>query len=145
MTDIGYNPKFKSKDGSYFDHEKPFAENLQEIALDNNAYRKVIYTGKHSQVVVMSLGRRETLEKESHDNDQHFTFVEGAFTIFTFLPGNEDYHEEITLKSPGEIIIPANTIHMVVPSFNGSKFITRYSPPHHPYDLIQVNKPEFDY
>tara|TARA_R110002072_G_scaffold45565_1_gene126609 strand:+ start:17472 stop:19238 length:1767 start_codon:yes stop_codon:yes gene_type:complete len=145
---IGYNPNFISTDGSLIDKRLPLIENLQKIALENEAFRKVVYTGEHSQVIVMNLKANEILEKESHDNDLHFTFVEGTFTIRTFKcvnPGDlieckDEVIESIVLSRNGEIVIPANTIYTVVSSIRGSKFIIRYSPAHYPYDLIQIKK-----
>jgi len=57
---------------------KGFNNNIEEATLENNNFRKVLYTAKHSQLVLMSLLPNEDIGMEVHpDNDQFFRFEKG--------------------------------------------------------------------
>jgi len=57
---------------------KGYSINIEEETLANTNFRKVLYTGKHSQLVLMSLLPNEEIGLEVHpDNDQFFRFEKG--------------------------------------------------------------------
>ena len=57
---------------------KGFKTNIEKAAVDNNNFRKVLYTSKHSQLVLMSLKPKEEIGEETHtDNDQFFRIESG--------------------------------------------------------------------
>ncbi|HOX10977.1 MAG TPA: cupin domain-containing protein, partial [Candidatus Moranbacteria bacterium] len=57
---------------------KGFCANIEKDTLENSNFRKVLYTGKHSQLVLMSLKPNEEIGMEVHeDNDQFFRFEKG--------------------------------------------------------------------
>ena len=49
---------------------KGYVSNIEKDSIDNNNFRKVIYTGKHSQLVLMSLKPGEDIGEEVHTVDQ---------------------------------------------------------------------------
>lgn len=132
----GYNPKIIKSDTN---PSTSFYDNLEELALENKAFRKVLYTAKHSQIVLMSLLPNEILEREVHDNDQHFKGVDGAFLVLDL-----DSNTKMISNNRDEIVVRANTPHIVIAGPQGAKLITRYCPAHHPYDLIQEKKSSKD-
>jgi mannose-6-phosphate isomerase-like protein (cupin superfamily) len=105
----------------------------------NKYFRKVLYTGKYAQLVVMCLQGGEEIGNEVHPNvDQFFRIEEGA-AKFIF-----NGKEEHGVKAGGAVIVPAGTYHNVV---NASKtnvlqLYTIYSPPNHPDGTIHKTKAE---
>ncbi|MCX6070552.1 MAG: cupin domain-containing protein [Chloroflexi bacterium] len=105
----------------------------------NKYFRKVLYTGKHAQLVVMCLQGGEDIGNEVHaDVDQFFRIEEGSAKFI--FNGKEEH-----LVEDGEaVIVPAGTYHNVV---NASKtkvlqLYTIYSPPNHPDGTIHKTKAE---
>lgn len=115
-----------------------FHANIEALTLENTNFRKVLYTGKHSQLVLMSLLPNEEIGTEVHDNvDQFFRFESGEGKAV--LNG-----EEITFKANDVVIIPAGTTHNII---NTSatvplKLYTIYSPANHPDGTIHATKAE---
>ncbi len=107
---------------------------LKDTAKDNESYRKVLFTGAFSQLVVMSLSKGEEIGLEKHDVDQFIFVVDGEGT--TVLDGSEEQFEK-----GDAVCVPGGTWHNVV---NGGdepmKLITLYSPPAHPAGLVEEAK-----
>jgi len=58
--------------------KKGYNDNIERLTLENENFRKVLYTGKYSQLVLMSLKPKEEIGLEAHrDNDQFFRFEKG--------------------------------------------------------------------
>lgn len=51
---------------------KGYIDNIEKASVENNSFRNVLYTGKSSQLVLMSLLPGEDIGKEVHDVDQFF-------------------------------------------------------------------------
>ena len=87
---------------------KGFNTNIEKETLENTNFRKVLYTGKHSQLVLMSLKPLEEIGIEVHtDNDQFFRFEKGEGKVF--IDGNE-----YTVGDGSAIIVPSGAEHNVV-------------------------------
>lgn len=56
---------------------KGFAKNIEGFAVKNNEFRRVLYTAKHCQLVVMALKPGEEIGAEVHKLDQFFRVEEG--------------------------------------------------------------------
>ena len=117
---------------------KGFHTNIEQDTLDNDNFRKVLYTGKHSQLVLMSLEPGEEIGVETHDeNDQFLRFEGGEGKCF--IDGNE-----YKVSDGFAIIVPAGAEHNVV-NVSGSeqlKIYTIYSPPHHKDGIVRATKKE---
>jgi len=115
---------------------KGFKSNIEKDALENNNFRKVLYTGKHLQLVLMSLKANEEIGAEiHHDNDQFFRFESG--TGKCVIDGNE-----YNVKDGDVIVVPAGAKHNII-NTDGKrelKMYTIYSPPHHKDDIIRATK-----
>ena len=87
---------------------KGFSTSIEKETLENENFRKVLYTAKHCQLVLMSLRPREEIGLESHpDNDQFFRFEKGQGKCI--IDDNE------YLVSDGfAIIVPAGAQHNVI-------------------------------
>lgn len=126
---------------------KGFNANIEKETLENSNFRQVLYTGKHCQLVLMSLKPLEEIGMEVHtDNDQFFRFEKG--TGKCIIDGNE-----YALADGSAIIVPAGAQHNVinVSETDDLKLYTIYSPAHHQDGVVRATKaeaeadnPEFD-
>lgn len=121
--------------------EPIFHTNIEQVTLTNTNYRKVLFTGKHMQLVVMSLLPKEEIDLEVHPNVDQFIRVErgtGQAVI-----NEHDSKKVYELKDGISIIVPALTWHRIVntSSTEELKLYTIYSPPEHKPGTIQQTKP----
>jgi mannose-6-phosphate isomerase-like protein (cupin superfamily) len=117
---------------------KGFFDNIEKATLKNANFRKVLYTSKHSQLVLMSLRPSEEIGMEVHmENDQFFRFEKGQGKCI--IDGNE---YEVTDGSA--IVVPAGAQHNVInlSSADSLKLYTIYSPPHHQDGVVRATKAE---
>ena len=115
-----------------------FVANLEELTLNNNNFRQVVYTGQHAQLVVMSLAPNEDIGFEVHEIVDQFIRVEKGQGK-AIIDGLE---KEISDGSV--VIIPAGSKHNIInTSTSGSlKLYTLYSPPHHKDGIVHKTKTE---
>src|SRR3989338_3053270 len=126
---------------------KGFNANIEKETLKNKNFRKVLYTGKHSQLVLMSLKPHEEIGMEIHkDNDQFFRFEAGEGRCV--IDGN--FYD---VKDGSVLIVPSGTEHNVINTSDTEdlKLYTIYSPAHHKDGVVRATKveaeadsPEFD-
>lgn len=117
---------------------KGFNTNIEKDTLENNNFRKVLYTGKHSQLVLMSLKPMEEIGMEVHpDNDQFFRFESGQGKCI--IDGNE-----YALENGSVIVVPAGAEHNIVNVSDSEdlKLYTIYSPAHHKDGIVRATKEE---
>ena len=117
---------------------KGFKSNIERDTLENNNFRKVLYSGKHLQLVLMSIeAGGEIGEEIHHANDQFFRFESG--TGKCIIDGNE-YH----LKDGDVIVIPAGAKHNIINTNDTAelKMYTIYAPPHHKDGIVRTTKDE---
>ena len=117
---------------------KGFCQNIEQATVENTDFRHVLYTGKHSQLVLMSLKPGEEIGMETHEeNDQFFRFEKGEGKVI--IDGNE-----YEVKDGFAVIVPAGAEHNVInaSSENDLKLYTIYSPAHHQYGVIRATKEE---
>ena len=111
---------------------------LERETMDNSNFRKVLFTGPNSQLVVMSLEPGEDIGMEIHEDHDQFIRIEfGECRIL--LDGQEHHGVDGT-----GIVIPAGTEHNIINSSDEKelKLYTIYSPPEHPDGRIDKIKPE---
>lgn len=126
---------------------KGFQSNIEKETLENENFRKVLYTGKHSQLVLMCLEPKEEIGVEIHtDNDQFFRFEKGQGKCL--IDGNE-----YTVTDGTAIIVPKGAEHNIINTSDTEKLklYTIYSPAHHKDGVVRKTKkeaeidgPEFD-
>jgi mannose-6-phosphate isomerase-like protein (cupin superfamily) len=123
--------------------EKPamsgYVVSIEKETLKNTDFRRVLFTGKHSQLVVMCLQPGEDIGNEVHpDTDQFFRMEEGDVK-FVFN-GKEEH-----LAYEGDaVVVPAGTYHNVIntSSTKPLKLYTIYSPSQHPDGTVHKTKAE---
>ena len=115
---------------------KGYIVNIEKLSLENTNFRKVLYTDKKSQLVLMSLLAGEEIGEEVHDVDQFLRVEKGTGTAIL-----SDISHEIAEGSV--IIVPAGTKHNVINTGNSEmKLYTLYMPPHHRDGVIHKTKAE---
>lgn len=116
-----------------------YAGNIEEQTLSNNFFRKVLFTGKYAQLVVMCLKPGEEIGDEIHNNVDQFFRIEEGEAKFVF---NEK--KVFKAKASDAVVVPAGTFHNVinVSKKNPLKLYTVYSPPNHPVGTVHKTKAE---
>src|SRR5512136_1279519 len=115
-----------------------YVANIEKKSLENKYFREVLFTGPHSQLVVMSIAPGEDIGMETHKNVDQFFRVEAGIGQ-AILDG-----KEYDLEDGSAVVIPAGTEHNII---NRSKseplqVYTTYSAPNHPDGTINKNKAE---
>lgn len=113
---------------------KGYISNIEKTTKENENFRKVLYTGKNSQLVVMSLQPGEEIGEEVHSLDQFIRVEQGRGRAI--LDGAE--HE---IEDDYAVVIPAGAKHNIVNDGNEKmKLYTIYSPPEHKDEIIHKTK-----
>ena len=108
-----------------------FIDDIEKLTKENNFFRKVLFTGKYSQLVVMSLKPGEEIGLEVHNNvDQFFRVDEGEGEIT--IDGKKSQ-----IKDGFAVVVPAGSEHNIVNTGDTDlKLYTIYSPSNHPDGTI---------
>ncbi|HLN45380.1 MAG TPA: cupin domain-containing protein [Candidatus Sulfotelmatobacter sp.] len=117
---------------------KGYVTSLEEATRKNDDFRRVLYTGKYSQLVLMSIRAMEQIGEETHDDvDQFFRFEEGQGKVI--IDGKEH-----SIKDGDGVIIPAGAKHNVLNTSKTEslKLYTIYSPPEHQDGVVRHTKKE---
>ena len=115
---------------------KGFCINIEKATIENDNFRKVLYTSKHSQLVLMSLKPMEEIDMEVHeDNDQFFRFEKGHGKCI--IDGNE-----YEVGDGFAIVVPAGaqTISSTFLKPDDLKLYTIYSPAHHKDKIVRTKE-----
>ncbi len=118
--------------------KKGYKQNIEQLTVENNSFRKVLYTSEHMQLVLMTLNPQEEIGLETHmENDQFFRFEKGTGKMTV---GETEY--EVT--DGDVVIVPAGTKHNVINTsdINKLKLYTIYSPAHHKDGIEHDTKEE---
>ena len=115
---------------------KGYVHDIDDASRRNNDFRRVVYTGKHMQLVLMSLEPGQEIGEETHDVDQFFRVEVGVGDVI--IDGVKTLVTRDTV-----VIVPAGARHNVVNTGSSPlKLYTIYSPPHHRDALIEETKAE---
>lgn len=116
---------------------KGFHDDIEKLTTGNSDFRRVLYTGKNMQLVLMTLQPGDEIGSEVHrDRDQFFRFEEGE--------GRVDIDDNTYSVFDGSgIIVPAGSRHNVRNTGEGPlKLYTLYAPPEHQDGIVQSTKAE---
>ncbi len=114
---------------------KGYFDNIEQATINNADFRRVLYTGKHTQLVLMSLKPGEEIGSEVHpDIDQFFRFESGNGQVI--IDGVT--HE---VSDGSGVIVPAGAEHNVIDTgATELKLYTLYSPPEHQDGIVRATK-----
>lgn len=111
---------------------------IEQQTTTNSLFRKVLFTGKHSQLVLMCLQPGEEIGLETHpENDQFFRFESGEGLV---IVGDDKYE----VADGDAVVIVAGTQHNIINTSTSQTLhmYTIYSPAHHAPDTIHATKEE---
>lgn len=117
---------------------KGFNTNIEKETLENNNFRKVLYTGRNSQLVLMSIKPGDEIGSEVHtENDQFFRFEQGKGKCI--INGHE-----YLVEDGSAIIVPAGAEHNIINISQSEdlRLYTIYSPAHHKDQIVRLTKEE---
>ena len=114
---------------------KGYVANIEKASKENNKFRKVLYTARYSQLVIMSLKPGEDIGEEVHDLDQFIRIEQGEGKAV--LNGVD--HQ---LEDGSAVIVPAETKHNIINTSPDKemKIYTIYSPPEHKDGTVHLTK-----
>ena len=116
---------------------KGYVTNIEKSTIENSNFRKVLYTAKNSQLVLMSLRPGEEIGEKVHELDQFLRIEAG--TGKAVLDGVEHLIED-----GSAIVVPAGARHNIINTSEDSdmKLYTLYSPPEHRDGVVRLTKAE---
>jgi len=114
---------------------KGFVENIEQLTLDNTDFRRVLYTGKHLQLVLMTLQAGDDIGEEVHaGHDQFFRIESGKGEVL--IDGTRH-----PVEDDDAIIVPAGARHNVTNTGTAPlKLYTLYAPPEHKDGVVHPTK-----
>ena len=115
---------------------KGFVKDIEGIAVKNNQFRRVLYTAKNCQLVVMALKPKEEIGAEVHKLDQFFRVEKGSGDAV--LDG-----VRTAIRAGFAVLVPAGTNHNIINT--GSvplKLYTLYAPPNHRDGVVHHTRAE---
>lgn len=115
---------------------KGFVQNIEDLAVSNDDFRQVLYTAKHSQLVLMSLRAGEEIGAEVHKLDQFFRVEQGTGEVV--LDGHRT-----PITAGFAILVPAGANHSIINTGRVPlKLYTVYSPPNHRDGVVHQTRVE---
>src|SRR3989344_549509 len=114
---------------------KGYFGNIENLTLENENFRQVLYTASHSQLVLMTLKPGEEIGEEVHDVDQFFRFERG--TGKSVVDGNE-----YVVGDGDSIVVPAGARHNIINTSDSEllNLYTIYSPANHRDGVVAATK-----
>ncbi len=118
---------------------KGYVDNIEEATNSNGDFRRVLYTGKNLQLVLMTLQPGDEIGEEVHeDRDQFFRVEDGRGTVYIDGASNQ-------VEDDFAVIVPAGARHNVVNTGDEPlKLYTIYGPPEHRDGVVHRNKAQAD-
>lgn len=115
---------------------KGYVINIEKAVAENDNFRKVLYTAKYSQLVLMSLNPKEDIGEETHLGLDQFIRVESGVGK-AVLNGVEH-----PIGDGSIVIVPSGTKHNIINTSGDAKMklYTLYSPPNHREGVIHTTK-----
>jgi mannose-6-phosphate isomerase-like protein (cupin superfamily) len=115
-----------------------FVQNIEGLAVDNSNFRRVIYTAKNCQLVLMALKPSEEIGAEVHKLDQFFRVEEGSGEAV--LDG-----VRTPIRAGFAVLVPAGTEHNIINTGKSPmKLYTLYAPPNHRDGVVHRTRAEAD-
>ncbi len=117
---------------------KGFVQDIEALVVANDDFRRVLYTARHSQLVLMALKPQESIGAEVHRLDQFFRVESGS--------GEAILDGVTTPISDGfAVVVPAGARHDIVNTGTVPlKLYTLYSPPNHRDGVVHHTRVEAD-
>ncbi len=116
-----------------------FADNIEKLTKENDNFRKVLFTGEHMQLVLMTLLPGEDIGLEVHNNVDQFFRVDAGHGKVVMNGQEQDIEDGFA------VLVPAGTEHNIVNTGDEPlRLYTIYAPPNHPDGTVHATKAEAD-
>ena len=113
---------------------KGYIINIDQETRSNEDYRRVLYTAKNSQLVVMNIAPGDEIGEEVHELDQFIRFERGRAKV---LMNDEEY----SVQEDFAVVIPAGVKHNVINTGEiDLQLYSVYAPPEHKDQIVQPTK-----
>lgn len=117
---------------------KGYVQDIEAIATGNEDFRRVLYTARNCQLVVMALKPREEIGSEVHKLDQFFRVEAGCGEAV--LDG-----VRTTIQAGYAVVVPAGARHNIINTGTEPlKLYTLYAPPNHRDGVVHHTRAEAD-
>uniref|UniRef100_A0A6C0EMC0 Cupin type-2 domain-containing protein n=1 Tax=viral metagenome TaxID=1070528 RepID=A0A6C0EMC0_9ZZZZ len=114
---------------------KPYKGNIEKQTLRNRYYRRVLFTSKEMQLVLMKIRPRDEIGMEVHPKTSQFIRVEGG-KGYAVVAG-----KRYNLKNGDALLVPSKTKHNIIAGKRGLRLYTIYAPPEHPPKTKELTNP----
>lgn len=122
-----------------------WVDNIERVTVSNSNFRTVVYTGKHSQLTVMSIPPGGEVGWEAHDHLDQFLRLEQGKARLDFGKSQDQVDESYEVEDDWAFIVPAGVWHNVVNNGHEDvKLYSLYSPPEHPDGTVHRTKADAD-
>jgi mannose-6-phosphate isomerase-like protein (cupin superfamily) len=116
---------------------------IEQATLDNDTFRRVLFTGDHTQLTVMRIAPGEDIGVEAHDDRDQFLRIEQGQARVEFGKSRDAMDEHHDVSDDWAVIVPAGVWHNVVNTGDSDlKLYSLYSPPEHPPETVHGTKAE---
>jgi mannose-6-phosphate isomerase-like protein (cupin superfamily) len=118
---------------------------IEKLTLENGDFRRVVYTGEHTQLTLMRLAPGEDIGWEAHRHLDQFLRIEQGHARVDFGRHEDSVDESHEVSDDWALIVPAGVWHNVVNTGQEDvKLYSLYSPPEHADGTVHVTKAEAD-
>lgn len=118
-----------------------FVSNIERATLDNATFRTVLFTGRHTQLTVMSIEQGDDIGRELHPEHDQFIRIERGTARVELSTSEDTVEESHDVEADWAMIVPAGVWHNVVNTGDGElKVYSLYSPPEHPDGTVHQTK-----
>ena len=120
---------------------EPFISNIAGTSCENPYYRRILWTGEHLQVSLMSIPVGDEIGLERHADTDQFIRIENGCAQVLMGSSAENLNIQKRVNSNYAVMVPAGTWHNIknigsVPL----KIYTIYAPPHHPKGTVHETR-----
>ena len=134
-AEVGTKPAARSKE---MKNAKGFVQNIETLTKENRDFRRVVYTAKNAQLVLMAIPPGDHIGLEVHDVDQFFRVETGKGELVI-----NDVRTPI--EDGSAIVVPAGAQHDIVNTGTAPlKLYTLYAPPHHRDGTVHRTRADAD-
>lgn len=118
-----------------------WVDDIEEATLENTDFRRVLFTGRHTQLTVMRLAPGEEIGLEMHDHLDQFIRIEQGKARVTLGKSEDRIDEEHEVEDDWAVIVPGGVWHNVMNTGTDDlKLYSLYSPPEHPDGTVHHTK-----
>ncbi len=122
-----------------------WVKNIEDETKNNTNFRTELWTGKYSQLTVMSIPAGSEIGLEVHDDVDQFLRFEAGQARVEVGESKDNLSEKYEVEDDWAIIVPAGTWHNIINTGDEDlKVYSIYSPPNHPKGTVHVTKAEAD-